>query len=264
MSNTSKTHKTRKVGESGRPRQSPARNDVPTQMAPPPSDATTTPLALSPDSLADLSLLAHRAAGEDGVVTIGVPTELPPQKQYWYRTRDSKTKKLFDKILVMREAGRPDADIAKRLKTTEANVSQTVWIGKKNGWLDADDEPYDLEAELALNIDRKVVRNISSSLDGNMTNWQTHEMTMAAAKGRGVFKTDAAKGETVGMQVVAIQVVMPTLGAGDQMPEVLEDQMGGVPAYLDAEVVDEQRTLDAGQAADSEPTPEGAVGAESV
>lgn len=162
-----------------------------------------------------------------------------PKKQFWWRAPDSKSRKICEKIVIMRAAGHADKAIAKKLGTTEANVAQTVYLGRKNGWIDKNSgEMIDLELELALNIDRKVVRNISASLDGQMTNWQTHEMTIAAAKGRGMFKThDPAKNETAMPSVVAIQVIMPPIGAADQ-PELREDQVGGIPAYMDAEISD--------------------------
>jgi hypothetical protein len=102
-----------------------------------------------------------------------------------------------------------------------------------------EDEPVDLELELALSVDRKVVRNIGAALDGGVTNYQTHEMTIAAAKGRGIFKNhEVNKNDGAAqMAVVAIQVVMPPVGAADQLPQVKEDQMGGVPAYVDGDVV---------------------------
>ncbi len=167
----------------------------------------------------------------------GVP-QVEAKKQWWFREPDSKSRKFADKIFVMRAAGRDAAYIAKKLDTTEGTVRQTVYIARKNGWVDDADETVDLEVELALDIDRKVVRNISASLDGQMTNWQTHEMTIAAAKGRGHFKNhEVSKNDgPPPMSVVAIQVIMPSVGAADQRPEVLEDQMGGVPAYLDCDV----------------------------
>lgn len=187
-----------------------------------------------------------------------VPTELPAEKQPWYRPPDSKARAMFEKIAVMRVAGRPDADIAKKLKTTEQSIRQYVYLAKKNGWADDEGEPVDVELEAAMTLDRKVVRNISASLDGQMTNWQTHEMTIAAAKGRGIFKSGPDAGVTAQVQlpIVAIQVVMPPLGAGDQMPEITEEQMGGTPAYVEAEIVDgDTRTADGHPATE----PEGAL-----
>ena len=170
----------------------------------------------------------------------GVATPVPsvkPEDQWWFRAPDSKTRKTFEKIMILRTAGRTSKEIAKKLNTTEGNVDNVVYIARKNGWLNADDEVVDIELDLALDIDRKVVRNISAALDGNMTNWQTHEMTMAAAKGRGHFKNhEVSKNDGAAqMSVVAIQVVMPPVGAGDQLPQVEESQMGGEPAYLEAD-----------------------------
>jgi len=138
----------------------------------------------------------------------------------------------------MRAAGRDDTYIAKKLGTTPGTIKQSVYLGHKNGWIDAEGEPVDLEVELALEVDRKVVRNIHTSLDGEMTNWQTHEMTIAAAKGRGIFKNHE-KSDSTGQQalpMVAIQVIMPPVGIGDQ--GVIEANVGGVGAFVEGQVVD--------------------------
>jgi len=165
----------------------------------------------------------------------------------------------------MRAAGRTSHEIAKKLGRTEAAIRQLVYVGRMNGWLDDQDEPVDVEAELAINVDRKVVRNINHALDGGMTNYQTHEMTLAAAKGRGIFKTHEVTKQDgqAPLSVVAIQVVMPSVGAGDQMPDITEDQMGGVPAYIEGEVDGDLDTRPALEAAQPGPEPEVLVGAQS-
>lgn len=179
-----------------------------------------------------------------GLVKILTTPEAPPapknpKDEWWYRPADSKARKYAEKIVVMRAAGHDDREIAKRMKTTEQSVRQYVYLAKKNGWLDAEDEPVDLEAELAMEIDRKIVRNIGSSLDGEMTNWQTHEMTIQAAKGRGIFKNhEKTEGGAAQMQVVAIQIVMPPVGSEDQRVEIPDDMMGGTPAFVEGEVVE--------------------------
>jgi len=155
-----------------------------------------------------------------------------PEKPYWYRDSGGKVHKTFEKIMVMRGAGHPDANIAKKLHTTEATVRQTVWLAKKNGWLNDEGEVVDIEAELAMDVERKIVRNISHSLDGGMTNWQTHEMTIAAAKGRGIFKNhEKSEGGSISLPVVAIRIEMPSLGASDQ--QIIEANVGGTPAYFE-------------------------------
>jgi predicted transcriptional regulator len=228
VKNTSKSHKSRKTEK----------------KAPSPKvDATAKPSRSElPGALVAIPPTGDPAATSQlSPVILPLPEAQEPKKQGWYRPPDSKARKLVDKIVVHREAGRSDAEIAKILKTTEASVRQYVYIAKKNGWLDDEGAPVDLEAELALNIDAKVVRNIAASLDGHMTNYQTHEMTLAAAKGRGMFKSsEAAATSAASLPVVAIQVIMPTIGAGDQMQmqQIAEDQMGGVPAYIDGEVAE--------------------------
>ena len=207
----SKSHKSQKTG-STKPRQSPqgkAPETTAIDTATPPSEQAS-----------------------------GVLQELPPEKQWWYRAPDSKSRKLAEKIAVMREAGRPDKDIAKKLGIAENSVKQTAYLARKNGWWDAQDEVVDVEAELAFDMDRKIVRNASAILDGQMTNWQTFELTKEGLKGRGMFKQHEKTENVGGMQVVAIQVVMPAIGAGDQAVEVSDHNVGGTPAYLEGEVED--------------------------
>lgn len=235
---TRKSHKSRKTTA-----QKPGKPDIPVMSEGGPSSAPLTtaepsaPIPLqNPLALALRNRLAKddKASAEPGRTTEIISPE--PKKQWWYREPDSKTRKLAEKVVVMRAAGRQDAEIAKRLKTTAPTIRQAVYVARKNGWLDDNDEPVDLEVELAMDVDRKVVRNVSASLDGQMTNWQTHEMTIAAAKGRGIFKADAGKAVDASMPMVAIQVIMPPVGADDQ--RVREDEMGGVPAYIEAETLE--------------------------
>lgn len=225
--------KTTTAGKSRKSHKSRKTESIPIPVEGPSSlEQPTTPSA--PNTLLS-SLDATKDAKDAPEKSTGVPAE-DPKVQWWYRPRDSKARKRAEKIMVLRAAGHRDKAIAKRLNTTEGTIRQYVFIARKNGWLDEDDEPVDLEAELALSIDRKVVRNIGASLDGNMTNWQTHEMTIAAAKGRGHFKNhDVVKNDGAAqMSVVAIQVIMPPVGAGDQ--QIVEGSVGGVPAYAEGEI----------------------------
>lgn len=231
---TAKTHKSRKTGPVT------ALADGVTSV----SLATIAPTE-SPMNPVVAAMVAAPAQGGDGQPPVvpaavdTVPSPEPPARQWWYRPKDSKARKLVEKIVVMDVAGWKSADIAKKLKTTEGSINQYRYIGKKNGWIrageDGEPEVVDIEAELAMNVDRKIVRNIDASLDGHMTNWQTHEMTIQAAKGRGIFKGDAAKSIAAGeLPVVAIQIIMPPVGVADQ--RIDETQIGGTPAYYEGEV----------------------------
>lgn len=233
---------TRKSHKSKRQWKTPAEPGSPESSQASVSSSSDTPIAPTTAVTAvSSSLLSEDGHAQDVPTPAGalVATAPPlPEKPYWYRPPDSKARKLCEKIVVMRTAGRDDAYIAKKLGTTSQTVKQYVYLGHKNGWLDAEGEPVDLEAELSLEVDRKVVRNINRSLDGTMTNWQTHEMTISAAKGRGIFKNhEKSDGQdTQALPIVAIQVVMPPVGASDQV--VVEANVGGVAAFVEGQVVE--------------------------
>ena len=222
---TSKSHKSLKTEGESKPR-------LPGKAAP--ADTLDSSLVVSPSS--DVPVTTAPGPSD-------IPAELPREQQAWYRKPDSKLRPQSAKIAVMRAAGHPIAEISKRLKTTDPNVRFIEYIARKNGWYDADDNPVDVEAELAFDIDRKIVRNISASLDGQMTNWQTHEMTIKAASGRGIFKSGEKTSEVPQMSVVAIQVIMPPIGVVDQ--QIVEANTGGVPAYVEGDIED-VRTLSPG------------------
>jgi hypothetical protein len=170
-----------------------------------------------------------------------------PKKPFWYRPPDSKARKKFEKIAVMRAAGKSDHDIGKRMDMSEQSVRQIVYLAKMNGWSNADGEPVDLEVEMALNVDRKLVRNLNHALDGGMTNWQTHEVTLELMKRRKVVSDvqDIATNQAL-PSMVAIQVVMPPLSAEQQT--IIEANVGGIPAFQEAEIINGQGALESGQA----------------
>jgi transposase len=236
MAATSKSHKSQKKSAV------PAAGVKPRGSAKDSGGIPPTSLAVVP--LSDPTKKSEGAQAQPPEGGEGVRVLPPPgvakrkEDEWWYRPADSKARKIAEKIMVMRGAGHDDREIAKRLKSTENSVRQYVYLARKNGWLDKEDEPVDLELELAMSVDRKIVRNIDAALDGHMTNWQTHEMTMKAASGRGIFKNhEKTEGGAQQMQVVAIQIVMPAVGAGDQAVEIPDDMCGGVPAFAEGEVI---------------------------
>ena len=227
-----KSHKTTRPG--AKPRRSANIKDI---VADTPSSSAEASLPALRSEVGEALKTATEAVKEGGVDT-GIIEETPT-KQWWYRKPDSKTRKTAEKIAVMDAAGLPDAQIAKKLKTSEGTIRITRFLAKKNGWWDENDQPVDLEVELALTAERKAVRNLNAVLDGKMTNWQTHEATLETLKGRGHFKKhDKVEGQVSGPSIVAIQVVMPAIGAADQRVAIQDSQVGGTPAYAEGEVVD--------------------------
>lgn len=242
-----KTHKSRKTADAlipGKPRRSPKVKDALADGPPPsvPAVIAAPPPVITPEDSKELA---------SAKVNTGIMEETTSAKQWWVRSRDSSTFRVFQKIAILDATGLKDKDIAKKLKTTAANVSNVRYIAKKNGWLGDDGELIEIEEELALNIDRKIVRNISASLDGQMTNWQTHEMTLAAAKGRGHFKNhEVSKTEGSAVGMIGIQIIMPPIGSGDQQMEIPDSMMGGVPSYVESEVQDGVLALPVGAQAE--------------
>mgnify|MGYP001583607559 CR=1 FL=1 len=253
---TTKSHKATKTGTPGKPRQ---RKSIAAMIGVPPvmpegsspveSPSSLVPVAtasVAPDSLRASDVAPTQAiaapiptegAIEPIVGATSVPTPLPREKQPWYRPPDSKFRKQAEKIAVHRAAGRKAPEIAKRMGTTEGNIRHVEYIARKNGWYDDDGEPVDLEADMAMTMDRKLVRNIDASLDGQMTNWQTHEMTLELMKRRKVINDVEQNADPhTGLSVVAIRIEMPAIGAGDQT--FIEENVGGTPAYLEGEVAE--------------------------
>jgi hypothetical protein len=232
MPNTtsSKSHHSRKTETPGKPRRS---QKATVDAAP----ADTKGLSLVVAPSCNVPATTAEPSPQPSGVQVMPLAELPAEQQSWYRKPDSPLREQAKKISIMRAGGaEPDA-IAKKLRTTTKNVRHVMYIARKNGWLDENDEPVDVEAEMSFDIDRKVVRNMSAALDGRMTNWQTHEMTMALVKRRvkDVNAEAASQAPTIG--VVAIRIDMPALGQQDQ--RIVEANIGGKPAYVDAEVVDD-------------------------
>ena len=255
---TTKSHKATKTETPGKPRQ---RKSIAAMIGVPPvllegSSPVESPSSLVPVATASVAPVDIRASDvaptqaivapipTEGAVepTTGIPQPVRREDQPWYRPADSKFRKQSEKIAVHRAAGRKAPEIAKRMGTTEGNIRHIEYIARKNGWYDDDGEPVDLEADMAMSIDRKLVRNIDASLDGQMTNWQTHEMTLELMKRRKVV-SDVEQGADphTGLSVVAIRIEMPAIGAGDQV--FAEENVGGTPAYLEGDITE---SLDGG------------------
>ena len=259
-----RTHKSQKTAPeaalAGKPRRSPVMLSEPPPLAPakaePPSAPLTHLAVTFPDPMGDkIAAIAERredrerrqkesaerkAAALEAPADTGIP-EPDPTKQWWYRRPDSKARKQCEQIALMDASGVKDVDIAKRLNKgghnyTPQYIANLRYIARKNGWWDSEDQPIDVEADLALEIDRKVVRNVSAALDGQMTNWQTHEMTIQAAKGRGLFKNhEIAKHEgaqTLG--IIGVQIIMPPNSEEHEM--LSPDECGGVPGFIEGEI----------------------------
>ena len=157
----------------------------------------------------------------------------PEKKPYWWRPPDSELRRKAVQILLMRTAGIEDEEIAKALGVGKRTVSDYVYKAGRNGWLEhlLDDPKEALEYSVL----HKVVRNIDQFLDSPEEKTKK-EVTLKVAEGT-LFRrfVEAPKEETSNLNVLQIQVVMPLGGPG----EIREGTTGGVPAYIEGDVVKE-------------------------
>jgi hypothetical protein len=104
-----------------------------------------------------------------------------------YRERGlvGKQRKMAFKIMQLREEGLSREDIAKQLGYHANSVSRILNMAGKRGWLTTPD----IEDHLNFITSHKIVRNIDKALDKKEgLSLLQQEMTIAAAKGRGLFK----------------------------------------------------------------------------
>ncbi len=157
---------------------------------------------------------------------------LPEKKPYWWRPADSEVRKKAVQIVLMRAGGLEDEEIAKALGIGRRTVSDYVHKAAKNGWLESlIDDPKE---KLEYGVLHKVVRNIDQFLDSEIPSVR-QDVTMEVFKGT-IAKKFAETGKTEGpsnSNVLQINVVMPP----GPPAEVREGTTGGVPAYIDGEIL---------------------------
>mgnify|MGYP001607460514 FL=1 len=152
----------------------------------------------------------------------------------------SKQRAKVAEIIALRLEGLSDEQIGKKVDLATRAVRQYVYHGTKMGWVTFDDPEEDLEYRLK----HKIIRNVEGTLDGTLLpSAAMQEMTIAAAKGTGLFKTNEQKAGIVVPQM-AIQVnIVGAPGTAQAITGQMAraDAFGGTPAYLDA-AIEEQKS----------------------
>ena len=133
--------------------------------------------------------------------------------------------------LKLRGEGASNEDIAKELGYTNVHsVSDLLYYAGKHGWFITPD----VDAHLTYVTTHKIVKNIDTQLDGADLTEQQMAMTIAAARGRGLFKRhdaeNTAKTETPALVGVKIEIINR-----DQAGPIREGTIGGTPNYLEGE-----------------------------
>lgn len=136
-------------------------------------------------------------------------------------------------IVALQIQGFTGKEIAEKLGFAEASIRQWKWMAGKYGWLKTDD-PHEYAENVIIH---KVVKGLEELVDhrDSITGLPNREVVLESAKGLGVFK-DHSKPEVAPAQqanMLSINVIFPD----GPRPEARAGNMGGVPAYVEAEVV---------------------------
>lgn len=164
--------------------------------------------------------------------------ERPPDWRQGLDAAECRRKHIFapdssirDKVMIilpMRHSGMSFEEIAEHLKLSPRTVKDYIHIAGRNGWLDLTDPKEKIDYQLI----HKVVRNLDEMLDSPDPEVK-ERVTMKTAEGT-VFKQ-------YGMQIGQVMPASTILAIKIEMPpgvqsEPREDALGGVPAYIEAEV----------------------------
>lgn len=156
------------------------------------------------------------------------------------RSYRNKRRVLAERILQLKMTeGLTHPEVAKRLGISTDAVGRYLYLAGKEGWFTTPD----IEDHLTYVTSHKIVKNVDQQLAGDDLTPQQQEMTIAAAKGRGLFKVhESGKGEGPQQSLVLgvkIEVVQPGQHASTvQQTGVrqLSDE-SGVPAYQEGQLV---------------------------
>ena len=138
------------------------------------------------------------------------------------------------KAFEMREQGLANAEIAKQLGYTHANsISNLLYLAGKNRWF----LTPDIEDHLTFVTVHKIVKNVDKQLDGKDLTPQQQEMTIAAARGRGLFKNyEATKHEGPPASLV-LGVKIEVVSNEKTAKELPAGGASGTPNYIEGQVV---------------------------
>ena len=143
-----------------------------------------------------------------------------------------------NQAMALKAEGVSYEEIAKAIGYKNAHgVADLLYDAGKKGWLAA---TPDVDAHLTYITAHKIVRNVDKQLDGEDLTEQQHKMTIAAARGRGLFKQyEEGKAETSqGQMLLAVKVEI--VGEKTDIKSLPAENVGGRPAYLEGQVAEAQ------------------------
>jgi hypothetical protein len=157
------------------------------------------------------------------------------RKQKWTGLpKQGKVRKTVSAILAMKVQGYSTNEIAEHLSLKPASVRQYLWIAGRQGWLSTQDPHEIAHSQLV----HRAVSNLDEWLHARdaRTGLPDKEVMLESLKGMGIFGGSTPQQQNDGAQtnVLAIQITMPH---GNNLPQVQEGSVAGVPAYLEGELV---------------------------
>jgi predicted transcriptional regulator len=158
------------------------------------------------------------------------------RKKLGYFPPDSSVRSKVYQILAMRVEGVSEEEIATAMGLKPATISQYMWIAGRSGWLGDMANPKD---KLQYEMMHKVVRNLDTALDDDSrlrTGMPVKtDVALKVAEGTLFKQFSEEKGSAVQTNLLSIRVVVE----GGEKPQVREDAIGGMPAYVEGETVGE-------------------------
>ena len=159
------------------------------------------------------------------------------RKQKWTSKglpKRQKMRQTVAAILAYKVQGHTTAEIAELLHIKPTSVRQYLFIAGREGWLDTRDPHEKAHSELV----HRAVSNLEEWMHARdaRTGLPDKEITLAAASGLGIFGAGgpAQQQEGQATNVLAINITMPI---GGNLPQMREGNAGGVPAYVEGEVL---------------------------
>lgn len=185
---------------------------LPAVVPPPPLDLTSPPVR------AEIALIERQ------------------KKQRWINLpAKSKLRAKVAGIIALKVQGLSTEEIGQKLDLKPASIRQYMWIAGKNGWLTTND-PHDVAENVLIH---RAVSNLEELLHSRnvVTGLPDKEVTLETIKGLGIFKDHSKQQESPNQQanVLTINFLVPP--SGGPLPTVRDENVGGVPAYVEAEVV---------------------------
>lgn len=178
-------------------------------------------------------------APQDEAHSPPIPQLVPKVKPVWKLARNSVVRKKALLIVAMKAEGLTHAQIGEKLNISTGSVSQYLYRANQAGLLrdkkTGESLLIDPKDRIDIDIGQRVVRNLTEMLNSDDDEIRK-EVTLEVAKGTLFKHYDKDKAAPMpSMNVLQVKIEMPETGGS----VIRDGSIGGVPAYVEGEVVGE-------------------------